>query len=1149
MKSLADAEARRRIKEDLGSTLVVEAAAGTGKTTALVSRLVALIAEGRAQLSRIIAVTFTEKAAGEMKLRLRSEVEALRTRAGIPEEQRRRLDLAVAELEVAHIGTIHAFAAELLRERPIEARVDPMFEVSPGEQSEQLYDVAFDGWFQRALADPPEGIRRVLRRRPRGRDKIGPRRELRDAGLKLAEHRDFDAPWSRPPFARSVEIDRIIARLRGLPPLAAQSKKSDDYLAKNLVEVRLFLEELDRRELVRPRDPDGLEAELRDLSRAKSWRWRGSAWSYPTGVHAEALAARDAVKADLDGLLESSDADLAACLREELRSLVGEYEAAKARSGKLDFFDLLVRARDLVLDQAAVRNDLQARFTHILVDEFQDTDPLQAEILLLLAADDPAESDWTRVRPHPGKLFVVGDPKQSIYRFRRADVALYQSVKGRLLAGGAELLHLSTSFRSVPSLQRAVNAAFAIPMKPVADEGQAAYVPLAPFRADPENQPSLIALPVPRPYGDWGKVVNFRIDDSLPDATGAFVHFLVEKSGWTVTERDDRGGEKRVPIEPRHVCLLFKRFQSFGNDVTRAYVRALETRRIPHVLIGGRSFHQREEVLAVRNAVGAIEWPDDELTVFATLRGPFFALGDDQLLAFRHLSGSLHPLRTVEKEKLAEAVRPVADALSILARLHRGRNRRPIADTLTRLLEATRAQAGIAIWPTGEQALANILRVMDLARRFEAAGATSFRAFVDRLEEDADRGEAAEAPVVEEGTEGVRMMTVHKAKGLEFPVVIVVDPTAPAMAANPSRFVDGERRLWAMPLAGCVPNDLRIHADEVLERDRQESVRLAYVAATRARDLLVVPTVGDEVIEGWLDVLNPAIHPPALNRRTPTTAPGCPAFGDDTVKERPPGAGRGPDGAVAPGQHRPQVGDHPVVWWDPKVLDLDREHDIGLRQQRILEADQGNTVADAGIRAHDAWRTQREKIIAEGSCPSLPSQTVTELALLGSTFRDAPIAIERSSDADRARPHGKRFGTLVHGIFATVALDADDAAVATLAAASGRYLGATDEEIAAASRAVASGLKHPLLLKARDAAMRGDCFREVPALLKLEDGTIADGVVDLAFRENGQWTVIDFKTDVELAPRAEEYRRQVRLYLQAMERATGEPARGVLLQV
>ncbi|MGH9553445.1 MAG: UvrD-helicase domain-containing protein, partial [Terriglobales bacterium] len=415
-----------------------------------------------------------------------------------------------------------------------------------------------------------------------------------------------------------------------------------------------------------------------------------------------------------------------------------------------------------------------------------------------------SEADWRRVQPIPGKLFLVGDPKQSIYRFRRADVALYEQVKTNLIARGAALLHLTTSFRSVPSIQSFINAAFAPAMAAGLAASHAAYVPLERARPEISGRPTIAALPVPRPYGDYGKIVNWKIDESFPDAVGAFIAWLVNESGWLVEEN-----KKWIAVSPRHICILFRRLRNFSTDVTRAYVRALEARRISHVLVGGRSFHDREEILALRNALTAIEWPDDELRVFATLRGPFFALGDDALLTFRKgvdANGNLHtrrlhPMHEVDRAHLHEDAQPVADALAVLAKLHAGRNGRPVAQTITMLLDAVRAPAGIALWPTGEQALANCSRVVDLARRFQA-NATSFRAFVERLEADAERGDAGEAPIVEEGTEGVRMMTVHKAKGLEFPVVILADPTCPAAWTKPSRHVIPERGLWLQLLCG-----------------------------------------------------------------------------------------------------------------------------------------------------------------------------------------------------------------------------------------------------------------------------------------------------------------------------------------------------------
>jgi ATP-dependent helicase/nuclease subunit A len=592
------------------------------------------------------------------------------------------------------------------------------------EAATALADQAFERWLQRILANPPEGPGRILRRRS-GFD--SPQEQLRAAIQTLREHRDFPRPWRRDPFDRNGAIDTLMRTLAEVGELRRGSSWPEDPLARNLAEIARFGREATRLEAVRGRDYDGLEAELGELARNRrrfrGWDHKGSPkTTFGDLTRGEVLARRDSARADLEAFIAASEADLAPLLHEALQDAIADYELLKSKSGCLDFLDLLIKARDLLRDNGAVRRDLQNRFAHFFVDEFQDTDPLQAEILLLLAADNPDVTDWRVVRPIPGKLFLVGDPKQSIYRFRRADVTLYEDVKRRLRAVGAEVLHLSTSFRAPPSMQRFVNGAFG---SAIADDAEASeYVALEPSRAEIEGRPTIIALPVPKPYGDFGKVIDSRINESLPGAVGAFIDWLINESGWTVEEE-----RCPVPIRPRHIAILFRRFRNFRTDVTRPYVRALEARRIPHVLVGGRSFHDREEVLALRNAITAIEWPDDELKVFATLRGPFFALSDEALLAFRQQINSdgtltvrhLNPVRRIDRTALDLASVEVADALELLRRLHVGRNSRPIAETVTRLLQAVRAHAGIALWQNGEQALANCQRFIDMARHFERA--------------------------------------------------------------------------------------------------------------------------------------------------------------------------------------------------------------------------------------------------------------------------------------------------------------------------------------------------------------------------------------------------------------------------------------------
>jgi ATP-dependent exoDNAse (exonuclease V) beta subunit len=661
-----DEAARRLIVEAIDDTLVVEAAAGTGKTTELVNRVLRVIAEGRATIREIVAVTFTEKAAGELKLRLRQRLEEERRATGDPAVAARFED-AVQNLEEAHVSTIHGFCADLLRERPVEARVDPLFRVLTEGQAERLFGEAFASWFQARIENPPEGIRRSLRRGSRGfrpgeADEDGPIERLRRAAFDLAEWRDFPGAWRRPPFDRPSAIAPIVDLVHACASASAKPSYAGDNLFVDTEPVRRLSREWtqsalaplndanQRVDAMRLRDLpnaelDALESQLielrrnRDVKRAR----KGSGPTYGKGIaRAQVLAARDALLAALADFQARADADLAALLHGELLGCVEQYERLKAREGAMDFLDLLLRARDLIRDNDVVRRHFQARFKRIFVDEFQDTDPLQAELILLLASADPDETRWQHVVPVPGKLFIVGDPKQSIYRFRRADVDTYLRVCDLLIAAGAARVELRRSFRSVENIQRAVNAAFLPLMDGDPHRLQAQYVPLERCREDDPDQPSVVVLPVPEPYAQ--KFVAARaIEASLPDAVGAYVEWLIRDSGWTVTERRRPG--TRVPIEARHICILFRRFVSYGEDVTRPYVEALEARGLRHLLVGGRAFHDREEIETLRAALMAIEWPDDQLSVFATLRGPLFAIGDEELLEYFQLQPRFHPFR------------------------------------------------------------------------------------------------------------------------------------------------------------------------------------------------------------------------------------------------------------------------------------------------------------------------------------------------------------------------------------------------------------------------------------------------------------------------------------------------------------------------
>ena len=794
---------------------------------------------------------------------------------------------------------------------------------------------------------------------------------------------------------------------------------------------------------------------------------------------------------------------------------------------------------------------------------------MQAEILLLLAAADEREDDWLRARPAPGKLFIVGDPKQAIYRFRGTDVGTYWLVCRLIAAADGRVLQLTTSYRSVPPIQKFVNAAFAAEM--TADERtlQAGYVPLGEKRPPEPGQPALVALPVPAPYGrsSWGqpRVSGWAIEKSLPDAVGAFIAWLVEESGWTVAERQADGGERRVNVAPRHVAVLFRRFASFGEDVTRRYVDAIEARG--HAAPARRRHAPSTTARRWRRSARRsppIEWPDDELSVFATLKGSLFAIDDEALLEFRHRFGAFHPFRVPLElggnsgEKFAltgesiAPLMPIADALRALQRLHRGRNARPVADTLGRLLALTRAHVGFILRPAGEQALANVMHVAELARQYEAGGGISFRGFIDELRQAAAASDAAEAPIRRGGERrrppddrpqgegaGVSRRDPRRSRRAGSAAIRRAAISTPRADSARSRSAAGRR-------ASCTTT-----RSTKSTRDRAEGVRLAYVAATRARDLLVVPALGDEPWSGgWLEPLNRALYPPAEARRAPRKARNCPPFkSKDSVLERQDNDSAR-DATVAPGLHAFAEG-YEVVWWDPRALSLGARPSFGVRREDLIVKDVPRQVVDDGRERYEAWRAARADARAAGARASLAVETVRERA-----ERDAGPAVAcelvdlTAQAADAPRPGGAAFGLLVHAVLAAMPLDADARVVAAAAAVEGRILGAAEEDVAAAVAVAVRVLASPLLGRARASDARGGCRRESPVTCPMPGGTLVEGIVDLAFEENGAWIVVDYKTDRELTYEGEaRYRRQIALYATAIAQATGCPASGVLVRV
>ena len=1098
---------------DLDRSWVVEASAGTGKTTALVDRMVEVIAAGT-PVETIVAVTFTHAAAGNMKLRVRHELERRRALEANPAVQN-RLAEAARSLDRAFIGTIHAFCAQLLRRRPVEARIDPVFQELAQPDALRVFAGVFRRWTERRLSAPSPALSRALARLAwrAERDSGEPLDEIRKAAWNLAEWRDFDAPWAQRPFARDAHMAALIDTAEATLRIPARSGQSPE----NFRPLREFVARVQRAREAGRVDAAALESELLRLPVEMRWVKGRDALS----------AAWEELKVAIDAFRKPADADLAAHLRDELWEVVGLYQQEKSRAGQLDFLDLLLSARDLLRHDAA-RADLQRVYQRIFVDEFQDTDPLQAEILLLLAASDPAERDWRKARPAPGKLYVVGDPKQSIYRFRRADARLFHRICQGLRGAGVGARSLTSSTRSTQAIQSFVNAAF--------ENSIEDYLPLEGGVEGPAGQPAIVALPMPYPYGTRN-LSNAKIDACSPNAVAAFIQWLCHQSGWKVR---DRGTQTWVGVRPEHVCILFRRFTNFGTDLTQEYVRCLEARGIAHLLVGSKSFHRREEVGTLRTALRAIEWPDDELSVFAVLRGSLFAVLDGTLLQFKNAHGRFHPMMELGDDSEAEIAAefaPIREGLLLLRELHRLRNYRPIADTIHGLLEATRAHAGFAFRKGGERVLANVYRLTDLARSFEVSGAaTSFRAFVEYLESEYDGSDTSEAPVLEQEGGGVQLMTVHKAKGLEFPVVILADLTAKLTGPQGAdRCSDPDRRLCAQRLLWCAPWELLDAAATEAKADEEEALRVAYVAATRARDLLVVAAIGEEERAGgpgrWLSPLHDALYPPKDRWRVAAAAPGCPPFGGATVLNRPPDQQE--EVSVRPGLHSPQAGGHQVVWFDPAVLSLHAARTDGVENEDVLKGTPEQ--AAEGLRLYQQWRERRAARIERGSVPSFRTSTAETLGRAAG----APVAVETITlPVAPGRPGGRKFGRLVHDILQHAGLAED---VESLAVIWGRRHGAGESERTAAVEVVRAALAHDALAVPAGARR----YRELPVMVRLEDGTLVDGRIDFAWTDGASWTVIDYKTD------RQEKRNvaQVQVYALALQRATGLPVRGIVLEV
>jgi ATP-dependent helicase/nuclease subunit A len=527
---------------------------------------------------------------------------------------------------------------------------------------------------------------------------------------------------------------------------------------------------------------------------------------------------------DVDPAGIARSAELAAAAVQVVQTAADDVAAAKHEAGLLGFDDLLAQTRNVLRDSATTRRETAASIAALLVDEFQDTDPIQAEIVEALAGDGLEK----------GKLFVVGDAKQSIYRFRRADPAVFDAMRKRIPVAGR--LPLTTNFRSQPEILRFVNALFA----PVLKE---AYEPLVPNREQRSPTPSIEFLfALPEPDDDRPDRVEFRRRREAEWIARRIQELLDDPTPRIPKEELADGRVELRRVEAGEIAILFRALSDVG-----VYEDAFRRKGIEYYLVGGRAFFAQQEVYDLVNLCVFLNDPDDAIALVGILRSPFFSLSDDTIVA---LAGFDTPLR----ESLAgdppldlpESQRDqVRHTARVLAELSRKKDRLPLSRLLELAIERTGYDASLLHEFLGRRKVANLRKLIEMAREFDSAGRGTLADFAQRLRDSvSEETVEALAATHPEASNVVRLMTIHQAKGLEFPVVIVADMDRPSR--SPSWGAVYHRELGPLlPLPPAGPDESRhlaIEMNRYIERreDEAESLRVLYVALTRAADHLIL---------------------------------------------------------------------------------------------------------------------------------------------------------------------------------------------------------------------------------------------------------------------------------------------------------------------
>lgn len=825
---LPDARARRQIQERLDINLFVEAGAGSGKTASLVKRMLALVKRGQCSTDQIAAITFTRKAAGELNQRFQMELEKA-VQAEQEPDDRRRLEEGLNNLNRCFIGTIHSFCAALLRERPVEAGLAPDFIELEGLDEQLLEKQAWDQYLSELNISAPHRIRDIQKL------DLSPL-QLFEAYHKLNLYPDVDKVLEPAPFPVIAKEART--RLQSLIELARPHLPSAEP-EKGWDKLQLKIRRIIFKQRVENLAEDiNLLRLFADLSRSRADITQNR-WLSKEGAK-EAKAAWDQYNDQfMQPIIQQWKEYRYYQVLEFLLPACEYYDELRTAENCLNFQDLLMRCAGLLRDNPEVRGYYQQRIHRLLVDEFQDTDPVQAQIMLYLTGTDRTEKDWSRLLPAPGTLFVVGDPKQSIYRFRRADINVFHQMREIIVDSGGEVVTLSSNFRSLPEVMEWVNPCFEDYFAQLDLPYQADYVHMEAVRDEMKIPGSGVAV-IELQAGDKAEVDAIQIAAWIQDALGGGI--ALSRS----PEELETGLDRR-PVPGDFLILLH-----YKKDMA-AYARALESLGIPYQISGAsdlsHSFYNQELLLLLQ----AVADPGDPVALVSCLRGLFFGLSDQALYDFKQAGGRFSFLSTIPDNLAGPARIVFTQAYESIRRYNLWSQDLPPATAIEMIIDATGIIPLTAAQELGQSQAAAVVQLLEMVRQQQQGGICGFADMVDFIAILLQEGVEDELSLEGCDNRRVRLMNLHKAKGLEAPVVILANPWhhgehtpdfhvarqgngQQAYLVISKKINDFHNEVLAQPTGW---DD---HCLEESKYQEAERIRLLYVAATRARNLLVVVT-------------------------------------------------------------------------------------------------------------------------------------------------------------------------------------------------------------------------------------------------------------------------------------------------------------------